>query len=278
MSRFIPIAGLVLLLLVCIAGVVLGQPFVPVDMQSALQPPSFAHPLGTDRLGRDIALRTVLATRAFFLPGLAGAGIALVLGVPLGAYAGYAPLRDGIDRLSPWARRLDTAGRGVVTLILSVPSALPRFVLILLLFAAFGFGPWVLALSAGFLYAGELGEELRLRVFQCSRAEYVRSARAEGLSTSRIIGLHIIWLQARGLIARHLVHVWSFVILVETSLSYLPGEFGLQEPEPSWGNMLVGGQDVALTGHYLPSLVPTLAIVLTVSLLAALGDRLEGGE
>ena len=246
----------------------------PVDMAHALEGPTRQHPLGTDRLGRDLLRRSIAASRAFFVPGLIAALIALGLGVPLGALAGYEPRTLRIK--GRWRHRLGPVVRGLVVLLLALPAALPRFVSIVLLFAAFGFGSTVLAVSLGVLYAAELGEDVRQRVMSCAREEYVTAARAEGLSLGRILGFHILWLHCRGLVARHVIHLWAFVILVETSLSYLPGDFGVQEPDPSWGNMLSGAQDAALVGSVWPSIVITTIIVCTVVFLAIVGDRLGG--
>lgn len=257
-----------------IAGLAIDYGFVGVDMSRALKLPSADALLGTDRLGRDLLPRVLVATRGFFLPGLLAAAIAMVFGVSLGALAGYVPNREGIEHRGPLAAALGRAVRATTKLLLSLPAALPRFVSIVLLCAAFGFDAYLMAAAAGILYAAELGEDVRQRVDQCAREEYVEAARSEGLSTLRILGVHILWLHCRPLIVRHLVHLWSFVILVETSLSFMPGEFGIQEPDPSWGNMLVGARDPALTGHLWPSVVPTFAIVITVVLLAWVGDRL----
>lgn len=257
-----------------VAGLVLDYGYAGVQMDRALLLPGPEAWLGTDRLGRDLLPRLLVATRGFFLPGLLAAAIACILGVSLGAISGYAPTRDGVDRRPRPVRLALEALRSALALLLSLPAALPRFVSIVLLCAAFGFDAYLMAAAAGVLYAAELGEDVRQRVDQCAREEYVEAARSEGLSTARILGVHILWLHCRPLVVRHLVHLWSFVILVETSLSFMPGEFGIQEPDPSWGNMLVGAREPALTGHLWPSLVPTFAIVTTVVLLAWVGDRL----
>lgn len=261
-----------------IAGLLIEYGFVGVDMSRALKLPGAESLLGTDRLGRDLLPRLLVATRGFFLPGMLAATIALGLGVGLGALAGYAPKRDGIQVRSAPVSALLWGLQELTKLLLSLPAALPRFVSIVLLCAAFGFDAYLMAAAAGVLYAAELGEDVRQRVDQCAREEYVEAARSEGLSTARILGVHILWLHCRPLIVRHLVHLWSFVILVETSLSFMPGEFGIQEPDPSWGNMLVGAREPAMTGNFWPSLVPTFAIVVTVVLLAWVGDRLAAAQ
>lgn len=282
-GRWLTVVPLLLFLGMGCAGLIIDYGFVGVDMSQALLPPSLDFPLGTDRLGRDLLPRVLAATRGFFLPGLLAAAIACILGVSLGAFAGYAPTRGGLERRSPALRLLLDLARASVKLLLSLPAALPRFVSIVLLCAAFGFDPYLMAAAAGVLYAAELGEDVRQRVNQCASEEYIEAARSEGLGSLHILWHHILWLHCRPLIVRHLVHLWSFVILVETSLSFMPGEFGLQEPDPSWGNMLVGAREPAITGDLWPSLLATFTIVGTVVLLAWLGDRLAatpvtGGE
>lgn len=277
MTRPRIITGLLLAVFIAmgVAGLLIDYGFVGVNMGQALLLPGPEHPLGTDRLGRDLLPRILVATRGFFLPGLLAAAVAAALGVPLGAFAGYAPVREGIEQRPRWARLALDGLRALIKLALALPAALPRFVSIVLLCAAYGFEPFLIGAVAGVLYAAELGEDVRQRVDQCAHEEYVEAARSEGLSWGRILGLHILWLHCRPLIVRHLVHLWSFVILVETSLSFIPGEFGIQEPDPSWGNMLVGAREPALVGHLWPSVVPTVAIVFTVVLLAWMGDRLS---
>ena len=244
------------------------------DLSRALSGASMAHPLGTDWMGRDLLGRSMCASRGFFLPGFVAAAIALVVGVTLGAVSGYEPATDAY-RARRWTVSLLRPLRGVVAFVLAIPGTLPRFVSILLVLAAWGFDPFLLAGVAGVLYAAELGEDIRRRVGTCSREEYVESARADGVSGWRLLGYHILWLQCRHLVMRHLVHLWAFIILVETSLSFMPGVFGIQEPNPSWGNMLEGATDSVLVGSPWPAILPTLAIIATVILLTQIGDRLR---
>ncbi len=254
------------------------EPGQDVDLSQAYASPSAEFWLGTDRLGRDLFHRLVAATRGFFLPGLLAALLAAVLGVGLGAFSGYAPGPMALGAPRRGQALLLKMLRGAVRLALALPGTLPRFVSMVLACAAFGFEPFLLAAVAGVLYAAELGEEVRATVRARCTEEYIESARAEGLSLARVLGRHILYLQCRALVMRHLVFLWAFFILVETSLSYLPGEFGIQEPTPSWGNMLIGAKDGVLAGHYWPAVLPTLAITSTVILLAYLGDRLSSHQ
>lgn len=268
--------GVGLFLVLGVAGLLVDDGIADVRMDQALRLPDATHLLGTDRLGRDLLERLLLGTRGFFLPGLLAAFVACGLGIPAGAFTGYQPPQEALQRRPAALAALGRGARALIQLTLALPAALPRFVSIVLLCAAFGFDPFLMAAAAGLLYGAELGEDVRQRVSQCAEEEYVEAARSEGLSTARILGYHILWLHCRPLIVRHVVYLWSFVILVETSLSFMPGEFGIQEPAPSWGNMLVGAREPAMTGHLWPALLATFAIVSTVVLLAWVGDRLSG--
>ena len=95
-----------------------------VDIGRKLAGPSFAHVLGTDWLGRDLLGRTVCGTRGFFAPGFAAVLVAGVLGVGLGALAGYEPTMRRRGPRAAAARALRTT----VTLGLAIPGTLPRFV------------------------------------------------------------------------------------------------------------------------------------------------------
>lgn len=259
-------------------GLGIGQDYAPVDMASRLQGPSAAHWLGTDWLGRDLLRRILQGTAGFFMPGLWAAGIALVLGGSLGAMAGYDPPNHGLQPHPPLRRHLSGALRLSARLLLALPQALPQLVTILLVFAVFGFDATLLGVAAGVLYAGELGQALAARVQAESQTEYVEALRAEGLSGARVLGLHILWRGCRGLVLRQLLYAWAFVLLVETTLSFLPGEFGLQEPSPSWGNILQGSQDATLSGDYWAAGVITLCITAAVLLSALAGDAFGGEE
>lgn len=274
--RRVPVAMLGVLVAACAAGML--WPYdagADVDMSRSFGALSWEHPLGTDWLGRDLLHRLVTSTRAFFLPGAVATVIALSLGVSLGAVAGYVPHEGHRPQGKAW-KTVATAPRKLVTLLLTVPGTLPRFVTIALCSAAWGFGAFLLASVAGVLYAAELGEDVRMRVTTCAREEYVESARATGVSELRILGHHILYLQTRRLIVSHLIHLWSFVILAETSLSFMPGEYGVQEPQPSWGNMLVGAREGAMLGHFWPAAAPTLALLFSVIALTWIGDTLDG--
>jgi len=213
--------------------------------------PSAQALLGTDHMGRSVAWRLVTASRAFVGPGLLAMAVALALGLPAGALAGY----------------LGGPVAGVVRYLWAVVSAVPRFVLVLLACSIYGSEPHVLAVAAGLSFAPGLGEALTTRIEALRSREFVLATRAHGVSAARTLAWHLLWLACRALILRQLLYLLAFYLVLETSLSYVGG-FGIEEPQPSWGNMLAfefgihGGNPAAWAA-------PALAIWLTVA--AAIG-------
>jgi len=218
-----------------------------VQVSQAGLPPSWVHWFGTDHLGRDVFWRTCLASQSFAFPGLLACLTAAALGVPGGAVAGYVggPVSSTI--------------RFGFTVVASVP----RFVLVLLACSIYGNHLSLLAFVAGITFVPTLGEAVYARIASLRTAGYLTANRAYGLRDSRIVIVHLVWAVCGGLIARQLLNVFTYFLVLETTLSYIGG-FGVREPDPSWGNMLVfdWGHD---TGNPLAVIVPTAAIWLTVA-------------
>jgi peptide/nickel transport system permease protein len=212
--------GLVVLL--ALLAPLSGYP-VGADVDPAIrsQGPSLAHWFGTDHLGRDVFWRLVLASRTFVGPGLLSCGIAAVIGVPLGAIAGW------------------TSGPSSLAIRTGIASiaAIPRLVLVLLGCAVYGDGPVALATIAGIGAAPSIAETVIERVERLRIEEFVLASRAHGLSDLRILGLHLVVMASGRGIVRRLFETFGAFVVIECTLSYLGG-FGVQEPMPSWGNML----------------------------------------
>ncbi|MEQ1503155.1 MAG: ABC transporter permease subunit [Myxococcota bacterium] len=226
--RRAPMAGIVgaigltavfaLALLAPLGGYPIGA---DVDPSVASQGPSAAHWLGTDHLGRDVAWRTALASRAFVGPGLVACAVAVGAGVPLGAAAGWSngPLGLGIR-----------AGIGVV-------DAIPRVVLVVLGCAIHGSTAGSLAVIAGLATAPALASAVLERIERLRIEEFVLASRAHGLSDARILAVHLVGIGCGRTIGRRSCEAFGAFVVLECTLSYLGG-FGVQEPTPSWGNML----------------------------------------
>ncbi len=233
-----------------------------VDITRASLGPGAGHWLGTDHLGRDVFWRLLTASDAFVGPGLLAAAVALGAGVPGGAVAG-------------WSGGLIAGG---VRYLFTVVASLPRFVLVLLACAIYGNDAAVIALAAGAAYAPTVGEAIYERVSYFRRAEFVLAAEAHGVHPARILGYHLLWVNCRRLIFRHGLQLFAFFLLLETTLSYIGG-FGVEEPAPSWGNMIAfewatrGGNAWATRAPMLAIWVVILGATLAGEGLAEVGDE-----
>jgi len=229
-----------------------------MDLASMLAGPmTDGHLLGTDYLGRDLATRLILGIQAYFLPGLLAIAIALSLGAMLGVLAGY---RGG---------RSET----VVSYVTNLVDAMPRLILMLLVIAAFKPGIYVIMIVLGFTSAPTVAMLIRGKIQMLRQRNFIESAVALGISPARIIFKHILWYNCRALLLIQATLGMAEAVLLETSLSYLG--FGVQEPTPSWGNMVQAGANYLLQGNFWVSTAPALAILVTVLGFHLLGDGLN---
>lgn len=257
------IAALVVTVYVCSVLKALPRDPDAMDLAVVNALPSAAHPLGTDFVGRDLLSRIMLGTQAFFLPGLLSVTVSLVFGALFGILAGF------------WPERFGT----IVGLLLQVLESLPKLVLILLVIALFRPDIYLILLVVGITNIPVAAELLRARIAVLRKKSYIEAAIALGLPPSRVILKHVLWCHGRGLVLIQATIGMGEAILIETSLSYLG--FGVQEPTPSWGNMVALGKDYFFRGELWISSVPAMAILLTVLGFHLLGDalleRLEEG-
>jgi peptide/nickel transport system permease protein len=229
-----------------------------IDLDLMLAPPGTpGHLLGTDFMGRDMLSRLIVGIQAYFLPGLLAVFIALVLGTLLGVLAGY---RSG---------RSDTA----ITYITNLVDSFPRLVLILLVVAAFKPDIYYIMLVVGLTNVPLVASHIRGKILFLKEKNFIEADTALGLPTSTIIVKHILWQNCRSLLIIQATLGMAEAILMETSLSYLG--FGVQEPVPSWGNMVQAGANYFMQGKFWPSTAPALAILVTILGFHLLGDGLN---
>jgi peptide/nickel transport system permease protein len=232
-----------------------------VDPKRMSLSPEADHWLGTDHLGRDVAWRLVTASQVFVGPGLFACVLALLLGVPAGAWAG-------------WSGGMSAE---VVRYLFTVIASLPRFVLVLLVCAIYGSSVWTLAAAAAVAYSPAIAEAVYARVAMFRIREFVLAAEAHGVHWARILGWHVLWVNGRLLIARHALQLFAYFLLIETTLSYIGAleagaGFGVPEPNPSWGNMIAfewGVRDGNVWATWAPALA--IWIVILGALLLANG-------
>jgi len=220
-----------------------------VDPGNAGASPAAGAWLGTDALGRDVAWRMVKATDAFVVPAVWAAVVSVGLGGALGTLGGW--FGGSVERAS-----------GAVA---GLPGAAPRFVLVLLLATIFAPTPGVLALGCGLAFVPQTAAEVGARLGAMRRTDFVEASLVHGVGVPRVLGEHLLWTGCRLLLARLGMRAAAFFVVVETTLAYL-GELGVQEPLPSFGNMVASGLvDGRL--HLVSRLAPAIALWL---LLAAL--------
>lgn len=244
----------VVILLGCIAPFIPYEPADAVSYDRALSAPSAEYLLGTDEQGRDIGMRLVKGTEAFFLPGLMASAIAVVFGALTGALTGYA---------SGLLRTLVLGG-------LQLLDTLPRLVFIVLVCTIRDPSVMLIAFVAGILFIPTIATVIRRKVEALASEDYILAHIAHGFSPVRVLLYHILGLQCWPILVRQAAYVFGYVLFVETGLSYL-GDYGVQEPDPSWGNMVAQVRSLPADAAW-PWLIPAAAIVVTISGFLAFGN------
>ena len=273
LARYIrnPAAALGLILLLAIVAMALSAPVVfPKDplglagrpLQWPLGNPRFW--LGTDPSGRDIAAQIFYGARVSLLIGLAATAISLLIGVTIGAVAGYyGGLAD--DLLMRITEAFQT---------------LPNFLLLLVLVAVFGSDITTVTVAIGLVSWPPTARLTRAEFLSLRNREFVQACRMLGMRDSRIIFAEILPNALPPVIVYASV-VMAVSILLESALAFL----NLSDPNvASWGNLIGAGRGVLRTQWYVSAIpgVAILATVLAVSLVGqglndALNPRLKGG-
>ena len=253
-----------LIVTVVVASYILGAfnllPWDPqkIDIHLMMAPPGTAgHLLGTDFMGRDMLSRLIVGIQAYFLPGLLAIFIALFFGTGLGVLAGYP------------RGKFDTG----ITYFMNLVDSFPRLVLILLVIAAFKPDIYYIMLVVGLTNIPGVTSLIQGRIQFLKQKNFIEADIALGVPTPTIILKHILWHNCRSLLIIQATLGMAEAILMETSLSYLG--FGVQEPTPSWGNMVQSGANYFMQGKFWPSTAPSLAILFTILGFHLLGDGLN---
>ena len=253
------IIGAGIALAAMVAGGLLADvvaPYSPtaVDARAVFQGPSFAHPFGTDRFGRDVLSRLIFGIRVSL--GIAGASIAaaLVAGATLGLLAGA-------------GRAVDQAlGR-----LMDVFFAFPPILLAIGIAAVLGAGPGTAIVAIAVVYAPLFFRVVRGSVLAESAQSYVEAAEALGLGRLAILVRHILPNVVSPIVIQTAVCL-SYGILIESALSYLG--VGVQPPTPSWGAILNEGKEFLALAPWV-SLFPGGFIMLAVLAFNVVGDGLR---
>ena len=252
-------AGILLfVLLIAIVGPLLSpQDFQDTDLDHLYQPPTFAamQLFGTDDLGRDLFVRTMLGVRVTLLVAVVASLVSLIIGVTYGAIAGYVGGR--VDAVM--MRFVDTL------------YALPFIFFVILLMVAFERNFLLIFVAIGAINWLDMARIVRGQTLSLRERDFVAAARLTGVSTARIIFRHI----APNLIGIVVVYVTLTIpqaILVESFLSFLG--LGVQEPQTSLGALVYGGVS-QMEGASWILLIPATLLALILMCFNFLGDGLR---
>jgi len=246
---------IILVLAAALAGVIAPYRFEDIDLTARLQPPSWAHLLGTDTIGHDVFSRLLYAGRVSLLVGFFAAVVAASVGVVVGAVAGF------------YGGAVDNALMRITDVSLALPD-LP--ILIVLSKYMGGSVAGIVLVISLFAWRG-VARLVRGEVLKLRGQDFTEAARALGASDIRILLRHLVPNALAPVIVAATLIVGG-AILTEAALSFLG--IGIQPPVPSWGNMLQNAQDFILSAPRL-AVYPGVMIFLTVLCFNFLGDGLR---
>lgn len=252
-------SGVVVLITMYLIGL-LAPWLAPADpnaqvLLERLLPPSAAHPLGTDSLGRDILSRSIWATRISLSVSLVAMLITICVGTVLGLLAGF--LGGTVDM--------------VIMRLTDMLMAFPIFILLITIVAIYGSGLGLLILFLGFTAWPLAARTIRAEVLSLKHRDFIDAARINGASTARILWFHVLPGVLSVIVVTATLRV-ATVILVESGLSYFG--LGVTPPTPTWGNMASEGRLYLDTAWWITTF-PGVLIVVTVLAYNLLGDGLR---
>lgn len=227
------------------------------DLFNIKMAPNSEHILGTDELGRDVFTRLIYGGRVSIVVGVASMTVQLVIGVIMGAIAGYF---GGI-------------AEKIIMRIIDVIMCFPFFVIAVSVAAVLGPGVKNLIIIIGFLMWPNIARIVRAEILSLKENDYIMSAKAMGLSSFEIIKSHILPnIMSPILVASTLAIANG--ILTEASLSFLG--IGVKLPQPSWGNMLIAAQNIGTLQREWWLWIPAGSlIILMVLSINFVGDGLS---
>ena len=212
--------------------------------------------LGTDKYGRDLLSRMLIGIRISLAIGFVAVFISLLIGISLGAIAGY--FGGKADAIIMW--------------IINVTWSIPTLLLVIAITLALGKGFWQVFIAVGLTMWVEVARVVRGQVMSVKQKQYVTAARALGFTDYRIITKHILPNIMAPVIIISAAN-FAGAILIESGLSFLG--IGAQPPMPSWGGIIKDHYSYIVLGKPYLAIIPGLAIMSLVTAFMLVGNALR---
>jgi oligopeptide transport system permease protein len=245
----------VLIVLAAFAPWIAPYPYAYQNLDLGASPPSSAHLLGTDVLGRDLLSRILYGARISLLVGFIATTVALLIGVSWGIIAGYA------------GGKVDS----VMMRIVDILYGLPFIIFIILLMVIFGRNLWLLFLAIGAVEWLTMARIVRAQVLSLKNQEFVLAAQAMGVGNFAMFKRHLLP-NILGPVAVYATLTIPQVMLLESFLSFLG--LGIQPPMSSWGTLIKDGVESMEEYSWL-LIYPGLTFTITLFALNFFGDGLR---
>ncbi|AIY06872.1 hypothetical protein Plano_2907 [Planococcus sp. PAMC 21323] len=227
-----------------------------VEMNSVLQPPSSAHILGTDELGRDVFSRLLYGGRVSLLVGTVAMVVSVVVGVIYGAISGLV------------GGRLDQIMMRLIDALLSIPSLLLMIGLQMVFSSSLLSIILVISLTSWM----PIARLIRTELIAIKNDVFIQASTVVGASPFQLLRRHMLPQSIPTIIVLAVSGI-SHAILAEATLSFLG--IGIPPQEPSWGNMLMGAQVHLLSGAWWLAVFPASCITFTILAVNYFGDKLQ---
>jgi peptide/nickel transport system permease protein len=252
--------GLAIVVGLILIAIFAGQlaPYGPLTLGvgAVLQPPSLAHPFGTDNFGRDIFSRVIYGARPDLTVSIVAVALSIVSGVPVGILSGYRGKRSDL----------------VIMALIDIMLAFPLIVFAMALVVTLGIGATACMIAVGIAGLPLFARIARGETLVVRQSQYVEAAYAAGAKESRIMLKHVLPNIEPGLIVFATLDIGNALLIV-AGLSFIG--LGISPPTAEWGLMVFQGTDYILRGDWWMTVFPGIAIIAAVLGFNFIGDGLR---